>query len=267
MQIVKLGGSLITAKRSTAKKGGKPQQIFRAATADRVVSELKSIPMPLVLVHGAGSFGHVKAHQYGLHKGFNKTPRQVQGAAEVSRDVRVLNMKVLEVLANNKLSCISIPPAVSVENKNGVIKKIDTDIFKKYLKQGLIPVSFGDLVHDSVSGISICSGDDIMYELSKTFLPKRAVFVCDEDGVFDKNPRKHKDAELITYMTKKQLTRIIKEHGEEEGLIDVTGGMLRKAEMCFEISKLGVECIILNGLKKGNLSKALKGKNVVGTYF
>lgn len=267
MQIVKLGGSLITAKRAGKAAGQSRQKVFLEQHVERISRELKHARTPLVLVHGAGSFGHVGAHRYGLHKGVYSSKRQAKGAAAVSHDVRELNLKVMKVLAGKGLNCISIPPNVTVTNRNGKINSFDTTYYKKYLALGLIPISFGDLVHDTKTGISICSGDDIMYELARAFKPSRAIFVTDEDGVYSRNPRDFKNAELITDMTRKHFAELTDEQVNVSGPTDVTGGMYRKAEVCMEISREGVECIILNGLKRGRLTRALRGENVIGTYF
>jgi isopentenyl phosphate kinase len=83
--------------------------------------------------------------------------------------------------------------------------------------------------------------------------------------VFDKNPFKHDDAQLIERMTKKRF-KDLRQEGVEAG-VDVTGGMYRKVQLCLEIAKRGVECVIVNGTVKGRLHAALKGKDTVGTYF
>ena len=45
--------------------------------------------------------------------------------------------------------------------------------------------------------------------------------------------------------------------GEAE---DVTGGIVRKAELALAIARGGTEVAILNGRKKGRLLEALKGR-------
>jgi isopentenyl phosphate kinase len=267
MQIVKLGGSLITAKRSNTASGKPNQKIFRAAELDSIAKELKKVEGPMIIVHGAGSFGHVEAHRFKLHELDTDHSSKQKGIAIVSRDVRELNLKVMKSLTERGLHGISILPNVTITNKRGCIRSINLEIFNKYLELGLTPVTFGDLVPDTEIGVSICSGDDIMIELAKAFKPERAIFVTDVDGVYDKNPRENKDARLISNLTSKRLSELLHEHERKDGPVDVTGGMFRKAEVCLEIAKLDIECLIINGLEKGRLGKALNGKEVVGTYF
>jgi isopentenyl phosphate kinase len=266
MQLVKLGGSLITTKKAVKKKGEKPGKVFRKGNCERAASEIaQSKEREVIIVHGAGSFGHVEAKRYGLHKSYDGSKRKSKGAALVSQDVRKLNLKVMRMLSKQKLYSMSIPPSTTIKNRDGKIASFSPEFYRMYLQQNLIPVSFGDLVLDTSKGISICSGDGIMLELSKVFVPKRAVFVTDVDGVFDKNPFGHDDAKLIEKMTRKRF-KDLKQEGVEQG-VDVTGGMYRKVQLCLEIKKRGVECVIVNGTKKGRLLAVLKGEKTVGTYF
>jgi isopentenyl phosphate kinase len=267
MQIVKLGGSLITDKKSIEGSDELPMKSFRDDHAESVANEFEDINDELILVNGAGSYGHPKAQKYGLHKGYEGSCEQKQGVAEVLMDVRELNLKLTKILAEHGLFCVSIPPNVTITKNGDSIASIDIDQYRRYLEQGLVPISFGDLVPDANSGISICSGDLIMFELAKAFKPDRAIFVTDVNGVFDKHPSKD-DAKLIPAMnneTYRSLEESIEK--DEDGGADVTGGILKKAKIGLEIKKMGVECIILNGLAEGRLSDALRGEKVVGTYF
>ena len=53
MFIVKLGGSVITDKTK--------KTFFKQETMDRLAVEIKKANKKLILVHGAGSFGHILA--------------------------------------------------------------------------------------------------------------------------------------------------------------------------------------------------------------
>ena len=58
MIIVKLGGSIITDKAEYRK--------FRADTVDRLAGEIVSSGKQVIIVHGAGSFGHILAKEHSL---------------------------------------------------------------------------------------------------------------------------------------------------------------------------------------------------------
>ncbi len=89
MMLVKLGGSVITDKSM--------YMTFREDTMVRLAREIKNANEPVVLVHGAGSFGHVVASEHQLQHGF-KEKSQIAGLAQVLADVRELDLKVLRAL-------------------------------------------------------------------------------------------------------------------------------------------------------------------------
>jgi isopentenyl phosphate kinase len=59
-----------------------------------------------------------------------------------------------------------------------------------------VPVFHGDAVFDVDTDVAILSGDVVVRELCAFFKPKRAVFVTDVPGIFDKPPPKPKRARL-----------------------------------------------------------------------
>ena len=59
MIIIKLGGSVVTDK-------SKPMTA-RHDVIDRLSKEIASVPGSKVIIHGGGSFGHIKAKEYELH--------------------------------------------------------------------------------------------------------------------------------------------------------------------------------------------------------
>ena len=59
MFLIKLGGSVITEKT-------KEQPIFKKQITDHVARVIQKAEADVVVVHGAGSFGHVLAKKYNL---------------------------------------------------------------------------------------------------------------------------------------------------------------------------------------------------------
>ncbi|MEM2052142.1 MAG: hypothetical protein QW614_04225, partial [Candidatus Caldarchaeum sp.] len=69
--ILKIGGSVITDK--------KVERLFRKDVMDRISREVaRCWPTPMVIIHGAGSFGHPIAERYRLSEGFREQ-RQLEG--------------------------------------------------------------------------------------------------------------------------------------------------------------------------------------------
>ncbi|MFA5771823.1 MAG: isopentenyl phosphate kinase [Thermoplasmata archaeon] len=250
MLLIKLGGSVITDKSKL--------KTFRKAVVSRLSSELKTVKEDLIIVHGAGSFGHIKAKKHGLHQGY-KSDRQLHAVGEVQGDVRALNLKVMECLRKEGLKPVSIPPSVVVTCSNTKIKIMDKGKFGHYIDLGLVPVTFGDVVLDEKIGFCICSGDKLMLELAKEFAPKNTIFVTNVDGIYTKNPAK-KGAKLLKTITPNSTI-----DAGESSVVDVTDAMAGKLKTMFEISKYSGKTIVLNGNIKGRLRDAIKGKNVICT--
>ncbi len=81
---------------------------------------------------------------------------------------------------------------------------------------------------------------------------KRIIFVKDEDGLYNKDPKKHDDAELIRSITLAELMKDL----PEELILD------RKVFETWQDSRHIEEVQIVNGLKPGQLTAALDGEPV-----
>ena len=252
MLLVKLGGSVITDK-------ARLRTPRRAAIA-RLTRELAGLADDLVLVHGAGSFGHILARRYGLNG--PASPRKARGAAIVQRDVRALDGLVLDGLLEAGLAPVSLPPAAVLSLEDGQVASFDALSFVQYSSLGLTPVTFGDVVRDRARGVAVCSGDVLMLELAKVLRPKRAVFVADVDGLFTADPKGRKGAQLLGSVRSSDLPSI--EMGRATAA-DVTGGIEGKVRRMLEIAAHADECLLVNGNVKNRVRDALRGRPVVGT--
>jgi len=255
MKIVKLGGSIITQK-SKSKR-------LRRDVLERLCAEIASSNEHVIVVHGAGSFGHILAKRYGLQSGLDpkSLDEQVIGLSMVQRDMRELNLAVLRALLRSGLRPVSIPPGVAVRCDNKSISSMPTKLFEDYLELGFTPVSFGDVVLDSKLGFCVCSGDQIIERLCSEMQVSQVIFVTDVDGVYTKPPGTP-GSKLIPKMTSRG------SHDMSCGRSnapDVTGGMAAKVRVAKAIAKLAVPCLIMNGDPKGRLLKALKGGRIICT--
>jgi isopentenyl phosphate kinase len=253
MYIIKLGGSVITDKAKEC--------CFKQEIVDRLAAELQHANKEVILVHGAGSFGHILAKKYKLNDGF-KQKKQIEGFARAQAMVQQLNTLVLTSLHNHKIPAVSIPPHAVLSLSNHALSRVDYNVFKKYLALGFMPVSFGDVALDNLLGFSICSGDLLIALLAAEFKPEKVIFVLDEDGLYSANPKTDKKAtflEKVTIKELEQLTTHLDAHA------DVTKGMEGKLHTIKQIAKTGVDTILLNGNIHNRLYDTLQGKKVRST--
>lgn len=253
MLLVKLGGSVVTNKEKL--------KVARPFAITRLAKEIAAAREDVILVHGAGSFGHIRAEKYALQKGYSKES-QLQGVSEVQEDVRSLNLHIMQALREAGSRPVSIPPGVIVRYKRGVLSSMQTEPFREYLALRMMPVTFGDVVLDSDWRFAICSGDDLMLELSKAFKPSRCLFVADVDGIFTGDPKGRGKHRLLSEVSSRDVGKV--NFAVRKG-VDVTGGIEGKLRKMLKAAEFARECWILNGLAPGRLRNALLGKQFIGT--
>jgi len=252
VHLVKLGGSVLTDKAHVT--------TLRAANLRRLAAEIAASRQEVVIVHGAGSFGHIKARKHRLQEGY-LDDEQLPAVAEVQRDVRALNLAVLDALRRAGLRPVSLPPSAIARLDDGALRSLDLDVFRRYCDLGFTPVTFGDVVLDARRWFAICSGDLLMLALAEAFRPESAIFVADVDGVYTADPKRSRAAKLLREVGPANLAAIDTTAKTE----DVTGGLGGKLERMIGVARFVDRCVLVNGLKKGRLLAALRSPRVVGT--
>jgi len=253
MLLVKLGGSVLTDK-------GRLRSPRRTAIR-RLARELAAARAPLLVVHGAGSYGHILARKHRLNEG-GATRAKRGAAARVQADVKALDGLVVDALIAAGLAAVPIPPSAVLSLDDGRVSSIDLTPFLEFSSMSFTPVTFGDVVRDLRRGFSICSGDLLMLELARAFRPERALFVADVDGLFTADPKTHKSARLLEAVKPSDLPQV---KFRAASRTDVTGSIEGKVRRMFEIADHVGECWIVNGNVKNRVRDALRGRHVVGT--
>lgn len=254
MRLVKLGGSVITRKDQP--------MAFRPRVTRRLARELAPFTGErLVVVHGAGGFGHIRAAQYDLAHGLHEREQEM-GAAIVQRDVRDLNLRVIDALVAEGIPAVSIPAGSYLELEGGRMVHFDAVPFQRALARGLVPVTFGDVLMDTEQGVSIASGDLLMAALAAVFRPQMSVFVTKVDGVFEGDPA-DPGSRLLASVSPE--TARVADASAGEGVADVTGSMSGKLEEAFQVAASSGDTWIIGGGRPGRLRSLLEGRNVKGT--
>ena len=258
--ILKLGGSVITAKRE-AKQIIKKDEITRIAKEIRDARSLKFFD--LVLIHGVGSFGHGLAKKYELWKGI-KRRSQIPAFSKTQMQTITLNNSLLEIFNSVGLPVLAINPTTTIIQKNAKLKLFDIKVIEHFLREHFIPVLYGTVVPDEKLIGSISSGDTMVTYLSKKLKAERAIFATDVDGIYTRDPNQFNKAKLINEITDKNYGEVIEGTQGSASKIDVGGGMRGKLEEIHDLAP-GVETWIINGQKKNVIAKILSQRRVVGT--
>ena len=261
MIILKVGGSILTNKDAQSEVDGK--------SLKRIASEIKksldTSQKELVIVHGAGSFGHPPAKKYKIGEEFGpeEYPQKRVGFCEIQNEVKKLNMYICEAFIEEGLPVIAIPASSFITATNKRITNGNLDSFKRYLSKGFIPVIYGDVVLDDELEFCVISGDQIIQYLAKNLNPDRVILGTDVDGVYSKNPKTHDDAIFFEKFTS------LEDLDTFEGTtnVDVTGGMVGKIKELLYLADLGIESKIINAEVEDNIFKVLENENVKGTLI
>lgn len=244
--ILKIGGSVITEKGSISRA--------REAEIDRISHEIAAFRSDtdshLILVHGAGSFGHPQAMKYRLSEGFD-----AEGAYLTHASVKVLNSKVVESLNNSGAHALPVHPLSSCLLENGKLVDFQLGQIKVMLERGIIPVFHGDVVMDRTKGASVLSGDRIIPYLALSLNASKIGAGSDVDGVLDENGNVIRKITPFGFMDMKKSIK-------GSGSPDVTGGMLGKVSELLELAGKGVSSRIFNASRKGMVSRFLYGEDI-----
>jgi isopentenyl phosphate kinase len=262
LTVIKLGGSVIT-KKLDGKAEINEENLFRLTK--EIAGALDKKSMQLIIVHGAGPFGHMYAKKYKLHLGMSNG-LQIKGIGITHRMMEWLNHEVVKALQEEGVSAMPFQPSAGSVLCNRKLVQFPLNIAKRFTDMGLVIVSHGDVLLDNKTGIGILSGDHLAPYLAQNLNADRIIFGADVDGVFTKDPRLHDDAELVKLITPNNITEVVQELGGSQGT-DVTGGMAKKVSELLELAKEGTTSEIINATKPEYMKRALLGETNLGTII
>ena len=245
MIILKIGGSILTNKDSIESEVDS-ESLKRIAL--EIKSSLDNSFKELIIVHGAGSFGH---------------PQKRIGFCEIQNAVKKLNMLICEEFIKEGLPVVAIPASSFMTATNKRITQGNLDSFRRYLAKGFIPVIYGDVVLDDELELCVISGDQIIQYLAINLNPDRVILGTDVDGVYDKNPKTHDDAIFFDKFSSLDDLETL----EGTTNVDVTGGMVGKIKELLYLADLGIESKIINAEVENNIFKVLENEDVKGTVI
>jgi isopentenyl phosphate kinase len=242
--LLKIGGSVLTDKGRESTLREDNLRMVARQIADAKNSRL-------ILVHGAGSFGHPQVVKY-LSKGLSTS-----GMWKTHCAVRSLNTAFIDELQSQRAAALPIHPLNNVTLEAGRITHFDTKALELMLNNNIIPVIHGDVAMDRLDGFNIVSGDQIVAFLALKMRPKKIGVGTDVDGIIYQNRK-------LNHLNPDELEKY------RDGILgsrstDVTGGMLRKVVELLEIAKSGIQSEIFNAAYDGNITKFLTSRQDVGT--
>ncbi|MEM4781872.1 MAG: isopentenyl phosphate kinase [Halalkalicoccus sp.] len=217
MIVLKLGGSVITEK-----DGNEAVDEERLADLAGAIAECDR--EEVVIVHGAGSFGH----RYAAKHGVSRTDGTHDAAAvrEIHGSMERLNGTVLEALGAEGVPAVPVDPlSLAHRTREGALSLPMRGI-ETTLGEGFVPVTYGDVIGHRGTGATIVSGDELVVALAEGLDADRVGLCSTVPGVLD-------DAgEVIPEITGYEAVAAYL--GESEAT-DVTGGMAGKVRALLEL--------------------------------
>ena len=262
--MVKFGGALITKKDE--------QSVAHLQIIRNLCSMIKEITMEgiqVIIVHGAGSFGHLKAKRWRINEGYlpdlelldDACSSQQEAVENVRKDMLTLNAIVLSELKKVGLNALSHPPHEWASNLG---PQFEGDLAR--FNSGnveTVHVTFGDVVDvDDETKFGILSGDDIVARLSME-LPniESLVFAMGGvDGLLKVPPHLATDEDLIERWSPE-----ISYEGLHQTDIDVTGGIGLKIQRGHLVAKSGVKVHLINGEYPERILNLVRNQSWKGT--
>ncbi len=256
LMIVKLGGSAITRKSSE-----KPE--VNHDTLNRLAKEMGKWYSPekkVIIIHGAGSYGHVIVKKTGIHKGV-ENPEQRKAFAETQRLQNELDTIVCKALINEGVPAFPLQASSTAVMERGRLKKMDCEVIKGLVNNGIVPVLYGVPAYDTVQVCSILSGDVIAPYLALELGAKMVIHGTNVNGVYTGDPKKDPDAKQIPEINQENWGQVKNALGLSADT-DVTGGMKGKVEEAYELARKGVKSRIIDITTPDNLFRALNGESI-----
>lgn len=252
--ILKLGGSIITDKRS-----GKP--VVRTRLVKRLAREVAhNLHSPLILLYGAGSFGHPLAHQYRL----SERPLSVDtlvGMAKTTSAVRKLGGALADIFLEEGVPVVPLQTSSFVRQENGKLVITNYSLIEDILLYGGIPSFGGDVVIADRCRTAIASADVLASELVRHFHSRKLLFATDVNGVYERFPARDHEQPL-KIISRKELQAMTASQAVKNTALDVTGAMAGKLRSLLPLRNCTVT--IFNGLLPNVLARVLQDE-ILGT--
>jgi len=250
--IIKLGGSVITDKR---------REFFaKVDMIERISREIAKIKSSLILIHGAGSFGHPIVKKYCLHLGY-RNKRQLEALSETKSSLIDLDRILIGLLRKYRVPVVPFMASSFMLASRGRIVGADLQPLKTFLGLGVVPLLCGDVVPDEEMGFSVISGDQAAIYLAERMNARLVIFGCDVDGVYSADPKKNPTATLIEVVTPSTFKKLL-QTASEPASPDVTGGMLGKIRESLRLVEKGIDVVIMNLTRPQDLVKLIEGRKV-----
>jgi isopentenyl phosphate kinase len=210
--VLKLGGSVVTEKDT-------PETVDEDRLGNLAATVADAGSSDLVVVHGAGSFGHVHADEHGVSTTTGSTDSRA--VRDIAASMGRLNEAVVDALAGAGVPAVPVHPFSVGHRDAGGNLHLPTAHLATMLDEGFVPLLHGDILTQAGKGATILSGDEIVTHLAAELDADRLGLCSTVPGVLDE------DGDVIPSI--ERYDDVAAALGGSDAT-DVTGGMAAKVE-------------------------------------
>lgn len=216
--VIRLGGSVIAS----------PTNSKLVDQYSKLLKKLRRNGHEIITVVGGGA----------LAREFIKTGNQL-GLSEEAQDLLALHVsRLYALLITLKL----------VENG------VDT-----------VPISISDAVKTLRKDRVVVMGglkpgmttDTVAANIAQEAKAQLLVKATDQDGIYNKDPRKHKNAKKLNEITFDDLTQLFEQHCHKAGIHQILDPVAVKI-----LKRINIKTVIVNGYDPTNIQRAIEGKKI-----
>jgi len=139
------------------------------------------------------------------------------------------------------------------------------NVCNAFLKRKIIPIiNENDAIVSNALKIKVGDNDTMSALVSGLIDADLLIILSDIDGLYNKNPRKYEDANLIHIVG--DINEDIKNMAGAEGSKFGTGGMVTKIIAAEMVTKIGTSLVIASGDEPKNITRIVEKENI-GTLF
>lgn len=139
------------------------------------------------------------------------------------------------------------------------------NVCNTFLEKNIIPIiNENDAIVSDAVALKVGDNDTMSALVSGLVDADLLIIMSDIDGLYNKNPNKYKDAELINVV--EEVNDEIRKMAGGEGSKFGTGGMITKIIAAEMATKIGTNLVIVNGNEPENITRVVEKENI-GTLF
>ncbi|AHG04189.1 isopentenyl phosphate kinase [Halobacterium sp. DL1] len=176
--VLKLGGSVVTEKE-------RRETVDDERLADLAMEVGAADVSDLVVVHGAGSFGHPHAAEHGVSTSDGTT--DPQAVRDIAGTMERLNTAVVGALAEAGVPAVPVHPFSAGHRDAAADLHLPTAHVAAMLDEGFVPVMHGDILAHAGKGATILSGDELVTHLAAGLDADRLGLCSTVPGVLDQS--------------------------------------------------------------------------------